>query len=940
MKFFTQFFLLCTTLCTTLCAALCACADVCAMTVGALSCEMASNPLCVERESLRLSWQLSSDVLGDGQTAYRIIVASSRAHLDKNHGDMWDSREQRSSQSQLLPYAGRTLERGERYHWKVMAWDAAGRTTAWSSAATFDIAPLINTINVRWIGAIKRSESALPQGRGYNPPFKKFGYDTLFAAVDTLAKRSILLRKNFSLDKRVRRAMAYVSGLGHYEFSVNGRRVGKSVFAPLWSDYDKTIYYNAYDLTALLLSGRNALGVALGNGFYNASENSRYRKLMLSFGPPTLFFSLRVDYVDGSSDIIASDKTWRYAPSPITFNSIYGGESYDAQLEQPGWDTPDFDDASWLDAVVQESPKGRLRPQLAPPVEVMESFGVRRVIRPKPNTYVLDMGQNLAGFPTIRVQGQRGQTLRLYPAESLTADSLVNQQRSGSPYYFEYTLRGEGVEEWTPRFAYYGYRYLQVDEADYGSSVATNDSTRPTLLDVRSNFIRCNVDEVGEFECSNEIFNGAHRLISNAVKSNMQAVFTDCPHREKLGWLEQLHLNGPGLMYSFNLAQLMPKLARDMIDAQWSNGMVPSIAPEYTTFRDYMDFSDSPEWGVAVVVMPWMYYQFYGDSTLIARCFGAMRRYVGYLASRAEGHVVSHGLGDWYDYGTHPAGYAKNTPIALSATAHYYAAVALTARAAALLGREDLATHYATQAENIRWAFNTKFFDPDTKQYGSGSQASNAMPLYMGMVQPLHRQAVLHNLIADIQAHGNRLTTGDVGNRYLFQTLAQNGYNDVMFALHNHRDAPGYGYQLGFDITTLTEQWDPARGNSWNHFMLGQIEEWFYRSLAGIAPDSAAPGFAHFTVAPVPVGDLSYVKASYASRYGNIGVHWTSADGRFILRLTVPVNTTATVTLPYAEHADILLNHAPIAASQHAKKLDEGRYLVGSGEYEFEYGEN
>lgn len=919
-----------------LCAvAVALCAPARALEVEKTACEMQENPLGVALSQVRFGWQLLSEAQGDRQTAYRIIVASGKANIDKNVGDMWDSRQVKSPQSHLVSYGGKSLSPGARYYWKVMAWDVSGQPSAWSRAATFDVAPAIRDLNVRWIGAIRKSDSGLPVGRAYNPPYKKHGYDTLFAKVDTLARRSIMLRKTFAVSKAVRRAMVYASGLGHYELSLNGKKVGESVLSPLWSDYGKTIYYNSYDVGTLLVPNLNAVGVMLGNGFYNCSENSRYRKLMRTYGPPTLFFRMEVEYADGATLTVVSDNSWRYAPSPITFNSIYGGEDYNANLEQPGWDTPEFDDSRWLPAVVQENPSGKLRPQAAPGVKVMQQHGIRRIVRQKNDTLVLDMGQNLAGYPTIKVQGKKGQVVRIYPAESLTQDSLASQRHTGSPYYFEYTLRGGGVEEWTPRFSYYGYRYLQVANVAAG---ADSSGGKPLLVDAVSNFIHSNVAAAGEFECSGNVLNGAHRLIVNAVKSNMQAVFTDCPHREKLGWLEQVHLNGPGLIFGNNLAQYIPKIMQDIADGQRPNGLVPNIVPEYTTFDEYSeDFSDSPEWGAAAVILPQMYYLYYGDSTLIERYFDVMERYVSYLGSRASENIVSHGLGDWYDYGDFPSGFSRNTPVALSATAHYYYMAVIMAQAADLLRKESSREKYRALAENIRWAFNSKFFDVDSRQYGSGSQASNALPLFMGIVEPKYRQAVLDNLIRDIRARGNRLTTGDVGNRYLYQTLAQNGYNDVMFALHNHYEAPGYGLQVKLGLTTLAEQWDPRNGSSQNHFMMGQLEEWLFCSLAGITPDEQRPGFAHFRVAPAPVDGITGVAASYASPYGNVAVQWTSVDTGFTLVLTVPVNATASVVLPFPREACILAadGQPENADGENEKMLSENLLTAGSGKYTF-----
>ncbi|MDR0415102.1 MAG: glycoside hydrolase family 78 protein [Prevotellaceae bacterium] len=883
-----------------------------ALEVKNLTCEMQRSPSCVDVQQVRFGWQLRSKTQGDRQTAYRLIVASSRANIDKNIGNIWDSHKVASAQSQLVGYGGKPLRPGARYYWKVMAWDAQDSSAAWSSVAELNAAPAINELNVRWIGAIRKADSGLPGV-----------CDTLPAEVDTLARQSIMLRKAFALEKKaVRRAMAYIAGLGHYELSVNGRRVGASVFAPLWSDYDKTIYYNSYDVGALLEPARNAVGVMLGNGFYSGAEEGRYGKPLRSFGPPTLFFRLEVEYADGTTLTVASDNSWRYAPSPITFNSIYGGESYNANLEQAGWSTSGFDDSRWPSVVVQESPSGKLRPQLAPPVKVMQQHGVRKAVNPKKGVFVLDMGQRLSGYPTIRVQGKRGQVVRLCPAESLTQDSLAGLRRTDSPCYFEYTLRGNGVEEWTPRFAYYTYRYLLVENVRMQQH-PENDESRPLLLDVTSNGVYSSADSAGRFECSNEIFNRMHLLVGNAVRSNMQAVFTGCMNREKLGWMAEVHLNAPGLMLCYNLAPLFPKIMQDMADGQRQSGLMPNVAPEYADFRGYSEsFSDSPECGVAAVVLPWMHYLYYGDSTLIARYFGVMRRYVDYLSSRASERIVLHGLGDGHSCDDSAAEFSRSTPVALSATAHYYYAATLTAQAADMLCNKASAEKYRALAENIRWAFNSKFFDVDSRQYGVGSQASNAMPLFMDIVEPQHRQAVLDNLIKNIQAHGNRLTTGNVGSRYALQALARSGHGDVVYAAHNHNRYATPDGRLKPGLLTM-----------------GQVNEWFFSSLAGITPDKKHPGFSRFNVAPTPVADLTYVKASYASPYGDVKVHWTSIDDVFTLKLTVPVNATAAVRLPYSEGANIRVNGKPLANAPFVERLDSATILTGSGEYTFCYSE-
>ena len=724
--------------------------------------------------------------------------------------------------------------------------------------------------------------------------------------------KSILLRKDFSLTEIPKQASVCVSGLGHYEIYVNGSNLGESVFKPLWSDYNKTVYYNTFDISHLLREGNNTIGVMLGNGMYNVT-GGRYYKFKGSFGPPTLLLFAEFTYNSGSHTKIISDNSWRWALSPITFNCIFGGEDYDARLEQKGWNTPEFDDSKWQTVVLQEAPKGKLTPQSAEPVTVAEKFPVVEYKVIDSCKYLFNFGQNHSGYPSIKVKGRSGNKIRLYPGEVLENNSQkISQKGSGGPYWFEYTISSDSVETWTPSFSYYGYQYIEVGGIDY---LEGDCNARPVLLDITSNFIHSSVEATGDFECSNELFNRIYFIVNQAIKSNMQAVFTDCPHREKLGWLEEAHLNGPGLLFNYDLRRYFPKVMRDIADAQLDNGLIPDIAPEYTVFKD--GFRDSPEWGSAGVIIPWMYYEWYGDNSLIKEYYPVMKRYTDYLGTKANGHILTHGLGDWYDYGPKPAGISQNTPLGITATGHYYMCADYTARAAALLGNKEDREKYSTLAENISSAFNKTFFDPVTCRYGSGSQCSYSIPLFLGIVPEKHKKTVLNNLLADIEENGGKLTTGDIGNRYLYQTLAMNGLDEVMYRMHNHTDVPGYGFQLSLGVTTLTEQWDPRKGNSWNHFMMGQIIEWFWKSLAGIRPDIENPGFRHFFLEPKPVGDLTWVKASYKSIRGTIVSDWRIENNKFTICVQVPDNTTASLTLPFGDRKTI--------------RLDSGKHVFSVG---------
>lgn len=859
--------------------------------VVGLTCELSESPVSVTTTSPRFGWQIVSAKNGTRQTAYQIEVSELQNGKEQL---IWETGKTQSDESQFIVYNGeKDLKPGNKYSWQVRIWNENNKSSGWSKKSSFRLAPDDEFLNAAWIGHISREDANLPSGRNFHSTvLKRPENRELWGAVNPLSNKSIYLRHQFETGKKIDEAVAYVCGLGQYEFSLNGEKVGDSEFAPLLSDFDKTVYYNTHDVTGYLNNGTNAIGVLLGNGFYNV-QGGRYRKLLGSFGPPTLFFKMVIRYKDGTTDEILSGGDWKQSLSPIVFNCIYGGEDYDATREQPGWDKAGFDDSDWQPVVIQTAPKGKLTAQQTTPVKIMKRYGIQSTQKIADDCHVLDMGQNLAGFPEIVVNGHRGDTVRLIVGESLNEDGTVSQKQTGSKHYYEYVLKGEGDEYWKPRFSYYGFRYIQVDGAKMEGNATAG---LPVIKKINSCFIHNSAEQISHFNTSNRIFNDAHRIIGAAVRSNWQSVFTDCPHREKLGWLEQVHLNGPGLYYNYDLRTFIPKVMQDIADAQLPNGLVPSIAPEYVEFDGA--FRDSPEWGSTSVIQPWMYYLYYGDNSLMKKYYPTMKRYVDYLTSTATGHIVSHGLGDWYDYDGQKAGFSRNSPIPLVATAHYYWDLLLLSQAAGMVGKSDEKKQYFDLAQEVKETFNQEFFNNETKQYGTGSQASNAIPLFLELVEPENREAVLDNLVKDIQRHGNRLTTGDVGNRYLYQALAQNGLNELMYKMHNHEEVPGYGFQVKFGATTLTEQWDPREGTSWNHFMMGQIDEWFFASLAGIQPDPENPGFRKFIIQPQVVGDLKQVSASTKTLYGLISVDWEVAGSNFEINISVPVNSQAKVILP------------------------------------------
>jgi hypothetical protein len=417
----------------------------------------------------------------------------------------------------------------------------------------------------------------------------------------------------------------------------------------------------------------------------------------------------------------------------------------------------------------------------------------------------------------------------------------------------------------------------------------------------------------------------------------MVSIMTDCPHREKLGWLEEDHLSGPALRYEFDLSRLSGKILNDIADSQCEDGLVPNIAPEYVKFKG--GFRDSPEWGCASILVPWQQYEFTADTNLFQRYYTNMQRYVAYLGTTATNYIVSHGLGDWYDIGPRSPGVAQLTPVGLTATAFYYCDVSTLSQIATLLGKTDDANEYSKLAANIRNSFNQTFFTASNSCYATDSQCANAIALVMGIAEPAKRPAVLDALVSDVRAHGNGLTAGDVGYRYLLRALADGDRSDVIFDINDQSDKPGYGYQLKEGATSLTEAWNGRRSSSQNHFMLGQITEWFYHDLAGISCDPTGPGFKKVLIRPAPVGDIAWVKASYKSIHGPVICEWSRSNGVFKLKAGIPANTTARIFVPAKTAEGLTESGRPAAHAEGVSFVrQDGEYAVyevKSGEYLF-----
>jgi alpha-L-rhamnosidase len=900
------------------------------LSVSQIKCNGLDNPAGTGKNP-DFSWVLKSTERDQHQTAFQIILGSER-EISKNYtGDLWDSGKVPSDENTWITYAGSGLDPGNEYYWRVRVWDQNDVPTPWSEKGKF-VTGLFDRNDwsgARWIGYEEIPDSLLlvpgVHGNGDN-------------LGDVAKKRTVIpcFRKEFFLGKKIAKAFVSVSGLGQYELFINGNKIGDQFLTPGWSDYRKTCFYNTFDVTENIEKGLNTIGTIVGNGFYNINRE-RYRKLVIAYGAPKMILKLDVIYSDGSREIIISDDTWKTTPSPIIFSSIYGGEDYDARLEQKDWNNSGFNDSGWENARLVKEPSGTLQPEKDYPLKVSEVINHKKISVQKDTSYVYDFGQNASAIIKIKVSGTRGQEVSFTPGELLDEDSLVTQKATGGPYYFKYTLKGENEEIWMPKFTYYGFRYVQTNgavPAEY-----PNPGKLPVISDIQLLHTRNSSPAAGSFKCSNELFNAIYELINWSIKSNLASVATDCPHREKLGWLEQTHLMGNSIKFIYDIHNLYDKVIDDMIEAQLPSGLVPDIAPEYVPFQG--GFRDSPEWGSACIILPWDMFEWYGDMEAVKKAYPMMKKYMTYLRNMSEENILSHGLGDWYDLGPKSPGEAQLTPKAVTATSIYFYDAKLISKMAALIGEKEDEVYYQNIAEEIRKAFNKKFLDPVTKVYSTGSQTAYSMPLFFGMVDDSCKSYVVRNLIKSINENNKALTAGDVGYRYLLRVLEQEGQSQLIYEMNSKTDLPGYGYQLSKGATCLTESWAALKYVSNNHMMLGHLMEWFFSGVGGIRQTADSWSYNNIIISPEIVGDLTWAETTFNTIHGEIMSNWKIEGNNVILKVKIPVSCKAIVAIPQTIHSKIFENEILIRQASQVKILEASseRTLceIPSGEYNFRW---
>ena len=891
-----------------------------------LTTEYAPNPISIDTQSPRFGWLLESDRRGQSQSAYQVLVASSAENLQAGRADKWDSGKVTSDRSVNVPYAGGTLSSDENCCWQVRVWDQDDRGGAYSEPAAFSMGILHESDwTGHWIGA--STDVASP-----------------------------LLRDEFDLVSPVSRARLHISGLGWYELYLNGRRVGDHVLDPATSDYTQRVLYVTYDVTELLQAGANAVGVMLGNGWYcEPGWEHRYGD------SPRLRLQLNVEFADGSTTSVASGPGWKTAPGPITRNDLYGGETYDARREQPGWAAASFDDAHWEPAVDKEASGGRMVAQVMPPIRVNKKLQPVNVTQPQDGVHVYDLGQLFGGWAKLRLKGERGTTVSIkYACQVLEESGLVDQE-SGEFYFRHrsrasahaegdeidiYILKGDpDGESYESRFTYHPVRYVQVE------------SDRPiSIEELQGHVVYSDVDLSGGFECSNPLFNRIHELVHWTVTNGLFGIPLDCLHREHWAWTDPATI-ASSLYPRKHMPRFWTKWLDDIKDAQLEDGSVPDICPNYVQ-RDDPD----PAWGGNYPILVWYLYQYFDDSRILEEHYEPIRLWVDYLTSAAQNHIVSEGhYGDHMLPGAAPGEeefVSSETPPPLLWTGYYYLGAAIVSKVADYLGKEDEADHYARLAEQIKDALNHEWLDPAAHRYASGSQTANLFPLALGIVPPASEAGVVQDIVHNIvDTWGGHHHTGNTGVTCLIDALTQHGQGEVLYDLVATRSYPGWGYMVEQGATTIWESWSlqSTVGAAESMIMWASIDEFFYNDLAGIkgpdyhGPGFMTPGFREIMIEPHPLGDLEHAGATLKTVRGELASHWRRTDHSLSLEVTIPVNSTARVSVPTLGLSDISISEGGKAIWQDNAYLP-GRdgitsacartaYIdvdIGSGTYHFE----
>ena len=886
-----------------------------------LTCEYIENPLGIAIENPRLSWILNSDERNQYQSAYEIIVSDQLKDIQQGKSGQWSTGKIISARNIQIEYAGRALQPFTRYYWRVRVYNQNGIASSWSDINWFETAMLhASDWKAQWIND------------GSKQPDREEDYYK--------QDRMPIFRKEFTITKKIRAARLYISGLGYYEAYLNGNKIGDHVLDPGFTTYKKELLYSVYDITALLKNKNNVAGILSGNGWYNPLPFKLFGRWDLrdyqQTGRPCVKAEMHLRYTDGSADIIATDDSWQTAPGPVTHNNIYLGEQYDARLEQRNFSTEAADKSAWKNVVHIEGPSGELKPQMQPAIKITRILKPVRITEPRKDTFIVDMGQNFAGVAKIKVSGPAGATIALRYGEDLFEDGTLNYLTTcatqikkggikagpGAPETAwqedRYTLKGEGMETWSPRFTFHGFRYVEI----------TGWPGKPTLNDIEGLRMNADLPAVGEFSCSNTMFNKLHEAIQWTFLSNVFSIQSDCPAREKMGYGGDMVATADAFLFNYNMGNFYSKSVQDFANEQRSEGGITEIAP-FTGIADkgYGNESGPLGWELAFPFLQKQLYDFYGDERIIADHYEAFKKQLDFLDSKSVDGIF------YWDISDHEALDPK--PEALSAAAFYYHHLSLAVSFASILHKTNDSLNFDRRARQVKDAIISKFFLRGTGRFDNATQSAQLFALWYDLSP--EKENTMNVLMDEFTRHNQHISTGIFTTKMMFDVLRENNKNDIAYQIANQRTFPGWGYMLENGATTLWETWEyPKSGPSQNHPMFGSVDEWFYRSLLGINP--AAPGFEKVLIKPQPAGDLTWAKGNYNSIRGKIESDWKIEGQQFILNVSIPANIKAEIWIPSKDNI-VTENNKPIKDNPAMKSLRyEHGYTVietGSGNYSF-----
>ena len=895
------------------------------VTATILRCEYLINPLSIDAREPRLSWQLASIARGVSQTAYQIVVSTTPANLALNKGDLWDTGKVTSRETIQIEYKGKPLQSRQQCFWKVRVWDQNGKPSNWSQPARWTMGLLGPTDwSAKWIG------DKLP-------------------SVENVS--ATMLRRDFDLSARPKRAIVYASALGVYELQINGQRVGDQLLAPEFTDYHSRTQYQAYDVTNLLKFGSNAIGGLLGDGWYAGGlglARSVVKKPRNIYGDhPRLLAQLEIELPDGKTERIVTDGAWRTSrEGPITSSDILDGESYDARREIPGWDSPGFDDKAWSAADVAAEVHTVLTAQPNEPILITRDIKPTSLTEPKPNVYVYDLGQNMVGWCRLKAQSVAGKTVTLRHAEMLSDDGTIYTDNLRTARQTDtYTFRGNGAETFEPHFTYHGFRYVEV----------TGLQSKPPLDAIVGRVFHSSMTEDGNFECSDPALNKLWQNILWTQRGNMLSIPTDCPQRdERQGWMGDIQIFVGTGIFNMDMAAFFTKWMRDVRDAQATDGRFADFSPH--PFDKNRVFTGVPGWGDAGIVVPWRVWQQYGDKRILAENFESGKRWVEFIRSNNTDllwkNKRGNDYGDWLNSDTLIyEGFPKKggqVPKEIFATMMFAYAADLLSRMASVLGKNDEAQQYRTLFDDIKQAFNKAYVADDGRIQGD-TQAGYAIALHFGLLPEKTRPLAVKYMLEGIDRYNGHMSTGFHSTYRMMLELTGSRHNDVAYKLINNRTFPSWGYSIENGATTIWERWDgyvKGRGfqnkgmNSFNHYAIGAVGEWMYRVILGINNDDSHPAYEHFAIHPQPGGGLKWAKGSYNSIRGKIESGWTISGSKLKLNITIPANTTATVYLPAKDSRSVMEGGKPATEAAGVKflRMEDGAavYEVQSGAYSFE----